>query len=102
MIPGKKEFRIKGYDEFRNAWLIELSERAEKGRANAQLLEELKRIFKQEARIVSGERSRLKIVEIENISENCAEKLLRELHLLDLSKKTLKRSAERESSSKTD
>jgi hypothetical protein len=70
VTPDSKKFAIKGFDEWRNAWLVSVKEKAEKGKANKELVTELSRLFGKEVKIVSGEHSREKVVEIAELDEN--------------------------------
>jgi len=70
VTPDSKKFAIRGFDEWRNAWLVSVKEKAEKGKANKELISELGRIFGKDVKIVSGERSREKIIEISDLDEN--------------------------------
>jgi len=70
VTTNSKKFAIRGFDEWRNAWLVSVKEKAEKGKANKELISELGRIFGKDVKIVSGERSREKIIEISDLDEN--------------------------------
>lgn len=67
--PNSEKFSIKGFDEWRNAWLVNVKEKAEKGKANKELIAELSRLFGKEVRIIAGQHSREKVVEIADIDE---------------------------------
>ena len=70
VTTNSKKFAIRGFDEWRNAWLVSVKEKAEKGRANKELISELSRLFGKDMKIVSGKRSKEKIVEIFDLDEN--------------------------------
>ena len=63
ILTGKKEFRAR-LDESKNFFIIEATERPEKGRANKEIVKELGKKFKAETIIVSGLKSREKIIKI--------------------------------------
>jgi len=70
VTTNSKKFAIRGFDEWRNAWLVSVKEKAEKGRANKELISELSRLFGKEVRIISGKHSREKVIEIFDLDEN--------------------------------
>ncbi len=64
--PGMDRVAVpSGFDEWRGCILAELSRPARNGEANKQLVSEIKKYFDAEARIVNGEKSRSKTVEID-------------------------------------
>ncbi len=77
VTPDSKKFAINGFNEWRNAWLVSVKERAEKGKANKELIAELSRLFGKGVKIVSGERSKEKIVEIFDLDEEEVIKILK-------------------------
>lgn len=77
VTPNSKKFAIKGFDSWRNAWLISVRGKAEKGKANKELISELCQFFDKEVRIISGEHSREKVVEIADIDEKEAIQILK-------------------------
>ncbi|MCD6247552.1 MAG: YggU family protein [Candidatus Diapherotrites archaeon] len=70
VTTNSKKFAIRGFDEWRNAWLVSVKEKAEKGKANKELISELSRLFGKEVRIISGKHSREKVIEIFDLDEN--------------------------------
>ncbi|VVB95133.1 putative ACR, YggU family [uncultured archaeon] len=65
--PGAKETAVHGYNPWRKRIEIRLSERAEKGKANAELISFLARIFKVNSRyiqIITGSTNSKKSVKI--------------------------------------
>ena len=70
VIPNSKKFAIKGFDEWRSAWLVSVKEKAEKGKANKELISELSRLFSKEVRVIAGKHSREKVIEIADLDEN--------------------------------
>jgi len=79
ILPGSEKFEIKKFDEWRKAWLVSVKEAAEKERANKELLAELSKLFGAKAKIVSGEHSREKIIEISGLDERKAVELLKKI-----------------------
>ncbi|MEK6943046.1 MAG: DUF167 domain-containing protein [Nanoarchaeota archaeon] len=61
-----KSNEIISFDESRNAYKISIKARAEDNKANIELMKFLSKTTKKKARIVSGLRSREKIVELED------------------------------------
>jgi len=60
--PNKKKFRIHKKD---GNIIIEVTEKAEKGKANAELIKQLSRKLKCKVRILKGATSSKKIIELE-------------------------------------
>ena len=63
VIPNSKENKI---EKENGILIVRLKEKAEKGKANIALIKLLTKYFNSKVRIVSGHRSRNKIIEIEN------------------------------------
>ena len=76
VTPNAKKFAVKGFDQWRGAWLVDISARAEKGKANKELVSELSRLFGKEVRLVAGVHSRDKVVEIQGLDENTVNEIL--------------------------
>ena len=70
VIPNSKENRIEGYDEWRKAVIVKIRAPPSEGRANRELERFLSKFFGTEVRIISGEKSRDKIVLISEICED--------------------------------
>ena len=63
VIPNSKENKI---EKENGILIVRLKEKAEKGKANIALIKLLTKYFNSQVRIVSGHRSRNKVIEIEN------------------------------------
>lgn len=63
--PNKPENKIIGYDKDKNALIIEINSIPEDGKANKGLLKFMKKLTKRQWKIVSGYKSRKKILEIQ-------------------------------------
>ena len=61
--PNSRENRI-GFDKAKNAYLVQISARAEDNKANIELIKFLSRQLKKKVRIASGLKSKQKIIEI--------------------------------------
>jgi len=70
----KKQFQLNWKSE-ENVLYVETKNNPEKGQANKEIVKELKKFFKSEIRIVSGFKSKEKIVEISSPEEKVMEKL---------------------------
>ena len=62
VVPNSKKFRIKKHD---GCFKIYLKSKAEKGKANRELVKELEKTVKGKISIVNGLKSRKKVIEIE-------------------------------------
>ncbi len=71
--PGSKEVSF-GYDEWRKAIEVKLKSPAKEGKANRELLSIFKEIFG-EAEIVSGEKSRSKVLRVKGDKDIVVERL---------------------------
>ncbi|HLC46208.1 MAG TPA: DUF167 domain-containing protein [Candidatus Nanoarchaeia archaeon] len=58
--------RIKGWDESRKAVLIDIAAAPEDGKANKELIKHLSRLLGKRAAIMSGQRCRDKIIQVED------------------------------------
>ncbi|OYT60129.1 YggU family protein [Euryarchaeota archaeon ex4484_178] len=77
--PNSKEERIKGYDEWRKRILVDMREKPERFRVNKELIKFFSSLFNTPSncvRIVEGEKSTLKTILVEGISEEYAEEIL--------------------------
>jgi len=70
----KKQFQLNWKNE-ENVLYVETKSNPEKGQANKEIVKELKKFFKSEIRIVSGFKSKEKIVEISSPKTKVMEKL---------------------------
>ena len=61
-VPQGSKFAVVGFDEWNRALKVRLRSKAEKGKANKELAEGLKKAFNAEVEIVSGKKARLKKV----------------------------------------
>jgi len=71
--PGSKEVSF-GYDEWRKAIEVKLKSPAKEGKANKELLNIFKEIFG-DAEIVSGEKSRSKVLKVKGDKDYVLERL---------------------------
>jgi len=62
VVPQGKEFAIIGFDEWNNSLKIRLQEKPEKGKANQELVKELRNFFSAEVEIVKGKKQRQKML----------------------------------------
>ncbi|MEM0360140.1 MAG: DUF167 domain-containing protein [Candidatus Diapherotrites archaeon] len=62
--PKSERFGIKGFDEWTNSLLLSVAALPEKGKANAEIEKELEKIFGKKTKIISGQHSRNKTVEV--------------------------------------
>ncbi len=69
---GKSRFCFKKNGE---VLLVEVKSNPEKGRANNEILKEFRKIFKKEVRLISGFKSREKIIEINASRKEVLEKI---------------------------
>ncbi|MBN2067262.1 MAG: YggU family protein [Candidatus Diapherotrites archaeon] len=60
VLPGSSKAAVLGMDEWRKALKVRLQAKAEKGKANKELLEKLEAFFGAEVEIASGEKSQQK------------------------------------------
>lgn len=70
---GKQRFRLKRDNDI---LLIDIKSNPQKGKANLEIIKELKKLFKKEARIVNGIKNKEKIIEIKNLKKSELEKVL--------------------------
>lgn len=62
--PGARETAISGFDLSKNCYRIELKARADKGKANAELIRFLEKMTKRKVAIITGRTSKEKLVRI--------------------------------------
>jgi uncharacterized protein len=60
---GKPQFKL-SFNEDEDLLLVEIKSSPEKGKANKEIIKELRKYFKKEIKIVSGFKSKEKIIEI--------------------------------------
>ena len=65
VTPNARANEIIGFDEAKNAYRISIKARAEGNKANIELIKFLTKTTKKKARIVSGFKSREKIIELD-------------------------------------
>jgi len=68
--PGSKKSEVQGYDPWKNALIVKLKSPPEGGKANRELIKILSEFFSAEVDILSGHRSRDKVVVIRGLTEN--------------------------------
>jgi len=76
IIPNSKKFGIMGFNPWTNSLRVKVVAKAQKGRANDEIIEEMEKLFRTTPRIVSGEKSRKKKLRLIGISEGDAKKAL--------------------------
>jgi hypothetical protein len=65
VIPSAKKTQIpSGYNEWRKAIEIRIKSQAKEGKANREIIKEMKRIFQSEVEIIKGERSNQKTLRV--------------------------------------
>jgi len=69
----KKQFRLNWKE---NVLYVEIKSNPEKGKANKEIVKELKKFFESEIKIISGFKSKEKIVEINSSKTKVMEKLM--------------------------
>ena len=75
VIPNSKENKIDGYNEWKKAVVVRVKAPASEGKANRELEKFLSEFFESDVTIVSGKKSRDKIVLIKCSEENVYDKL---------------------------
>ena len=75
VVPQGKEFAIIGFDEWNDSLKIRLSEKPEKGKANQELVKELRNFFSAEIEIVKGKKQRQKMLLIHADKKSVEENL---------------------------
>jgi uncharacterized protein len=71
---GKQEFHTE-WDDLNERLLVEITSNPEKGSANKEILKELKKFFNREIELISGFKSKEKIVSINASKEEVFEKI---------------------------
>ena len=74
ILTNKQKFKAK-FDNERKLLIIEVKSKPLENKANKEIVKELKRFFKQEVEIVSGLKSKEKIIKIHLPIEQVLEKL---------------------------
>ena len=77
--PGSKKSEIQKFDEWKNVLVVKVKSPPEKGKANRELVELLSDFFSTEVYIVSGQKSRNKIIVVRGLSEKEAYDRLRKI-----------------------
>ncbi len=65
VIPNSKKFEIVGWDHWRDSLVIRVKNKPEGGKANKELVNQLKSMFGVNVKIVSGDKSRDKEIMFE-------------------------------------
>jgi len=63
--PNARENKIEGFDNKMNAYIVHVKARPEDNKANIEIIKFLSRLLKKKVRIVSGLKSRKKIIQVE-------------------------------------
>jgi len=61
---NSKKNEVLGYDKIKEAYRISIKEKAEDNRANKEIIKFLSKLLKKKVRIVSGLKSKEKIIEV--------------------------------------
>jgi len=77
-IPNSKKFGIMGFNPWTNSLRVKVKAKANKGKANDEIIQELEKLFHAKTRIVSGEKSRKKKIAFTGISREEVERLVSE------------------------
>ena len=77
VIPNSKENKIDGYNEWKRAIVVRVNAPASEGKANRELEKFLSKFFESDVTIVSGKKSRDKVVLIKCSEKNVYDKLRR-------------------------
>lgn len=75
VLTGKKQFQL-NWNNTEKKLYVETKSNPEKGRANKEIVKELKKFFKSEVELISGFKSKEKIVEINSSKEELMQKLI--------------------------
>jgi len=62
VVPGSKSFEISGLEDWNLGLRVRLREKAEKGKANQELVKKLGKFFETSVEIVKGEKSSKKVL----------------------------------------
>lgn len=62
--PNSKENKVEGFDKERNAYRISIKAKPENNKANIEIIKFLSKVLKRRVKIVSGLKSKEKIIEI--------------------------------------
>jgi uncharacterized protein (TIGR00251 family) len=65
VVPNSKKFSVGEKNPWDGAWKIKVAAKAQDGKANKELIEELEKILNAKAKILAGEKSQKKTVFIE-------------------------------------
>ncbi len=68
--PKSRKFEVVGYNPWRKRIEIKIQAAPKKGRANKEIIEELSKLTKSHVEIVSGLKSRYKILKIYKMGKN--------------------------------
>ena len=63
--PNSKENKIERFDKERNAYIIHIKAKPEDNKANTEIIKFLSRLLKRKVSILSGFKSREKIIQVE-------------------------------------
>ena len=77
---GKKQFQL-NWNQNELILCVEIKSNPDKGRANKEIVSEFKKIFKSEVKIISGFKSKNKIVEVYSPTKKVMESLSKHLIL---------------------
>lgn len=72
VVPNAKQFRV---EQASQGWKVYVKERAEENKANIALMKGLKKLLGKEVALVSGAKSREKVLEIEGTEKEVLDAL---------------------------
>ena len=75
VVPKGKKFAVIGFDEWNGSLKIRLKEKPEKGKANKELIKELRNFFGAKVEIVKGKKQRQKMLLIHAGKKSCEKSL---------------------------
>lgn len=62
--PNKPKNEITGYDDDKDVYTVNIKEKAEKGKANKEVIKFISKLLKKKVKIISGLKSREKLLKV--------------------------------------
>ena len=75
--PNSNKFIISAYNEWRNEIQVRITSIPQKGKANQEIIKEFSKLTNQDVEIVSGQKSRHKILKVYGISKKDFEEIIK-------------------------
>jgi len=75
--PNSNKFIISAYNEWRNEIQVRITSLPQKGKANQEIIKEFSKLTNQDVEIVSGQKSRHKILKVYGISKKDFEEIIK-------------------------